>query len=210
MHITTLIRGPAFKPADRIGAMHDEVDLQRPEHEEARELADRDVEERQRRAVQRVAREDIGERIDRAAAEPGLDAVPAARDDRTQHRGQLCALRAERRPHKHRIRNAVLGACMADQQHRHEHDQVAEQHGRDRLPRRHALFREACRKHVRCDVHHHPDPQRGEVIPLPRALRGTGRREIVVIEAAALRAGREARIDGMRSLLHRGSPLESL
>jgi hypothetical protein len=73
---------------------------------------------------------------------------------------------------------------MADQQHRHQHDQVAEQHGEHRLPRRHALLDQPGREHVRRDVHHHADPQRREVIPAPRALRGGGRREVVVVQAA--------------------------
>ena len=77
-------------------------------------------------------------RVDGLAADPGLDAEPAAGHQRAQHGGNVGAAHAERRAHEDRKGNAVLGAGVRVEQHRDEHDQVAEQDGADGLPPAHA------------------------------------------------------------------------
>ena len=76
------------------------------------------------------AEQDAEQGEQRHAADPGLDAVPAAGDQRARQRRQPRADRAERGAGEHRIGHAVARAGMADQQHRDEHDDIAEQHGR--------------------------------------------------------------------------------
>ena len=81
------------------------------------------------------------ERLQRLAADPRVDAEPAARDERAHQRRQVRAGRAVRGAREHRERDAVLRAGVRVEQDRHEHDQVAEQDRQQRLPPRHARRR---------------------------------------------------------------------
>ena len=56
---------------------------------------------------------------------------------------------------------------MRIQQHRNQHDQVAEQNRSDRLPPAHASRNESRRKHVSRDANAHRHPQRSIVIEAP-------------------------------------------
>ena len=71
-----------------------------------------------------VAGQLADDHVDRLAADPGLDAEPAAGDERPQQRRQVRAAEAVEGAGEHRERDAVLGAGMAVQQHRDQHDQV--------------------------------------------------------------------------------------
>ena len=92
------------------------------------------------------------------------------------------AVRADRSARQHRVGNPVLGAGMADQEHRQQHDHVGGEHRHHRLPGRHAALDQARRQHIGGNADHHADPQGGKVIPAPGALGGPGRRQVVVPE----------------------------
>ena len=65
--------------------------------------------------------------VDRLAADPGLDAEPAAGDQAAQQRRDVRARGAERGARQDRKGNAVAGAGVGDGDHRQEHDEVAEE-----------------------------------------------------------------------------------
>nr|GEU28076.1 hypothetical protein [Tanacetum cinerariifolium] len=179
-------RGIGFQLADRFHAVHDVVQLNGPESQKAQQLRSVDAQHRELVAADLTAHQHTEQGVDHLAAEPGLDAVPAAGHDGAHQRGQLGAGRAERRARQHRVRDAELGARVADQQHRQQHDGVGEEDREHRLPAGHAAFDQAGRQRVRRDAHHHAHPQRGKVVPAPRALRGGGGRQVFVPQ---LRAG---------------------
>ena len=159
-----------FQPADRLGAVADEHHVQRPEGQETQGLTQIDAEQRQLVADDGIAGHHIEDRVDRRAADPGLDPEPTTGDQTTQHRRQLGAAGAEAGAQQHRKRDAVFGTGMPDQQHRHQHDQVCQQDGADRLAPAHALADHARRQHVGGHADHHAHPQRGDGLPVPGAL----------------------------------------
>ncbi|MNT85001.1 hypothetical protein D3C72_2251110 [compost metagenome] len=71
---------------------------------------------------------------------------------------------------------------MADQQHGQEHDGVGEKYREHGLVTGHAAVDQAGRQGVGGNAHHHADPQRGEVIPAPGALRRRGGRQVFIPE----------------------------
>ena len=73
------------------------------------------------------------ERVERLAADPRLDAEPAARDERAHQRRQVRADRAVGRAREDGERDAVLRARMRVQQDRDQDDGVAEHDG-ERAP----------------------------------------------------------------------------
>ncbi len=64
--------------------------------------------------------------IQRKTPDPGLDTKPAAGDDRPQHRRNIRPPHSKARPGKHRERDAIFGARTAVQDHRHQHDGIAQ------------------------------------------------------------------------------------
>ena len=64
--------------------------------------AQSDPEERRRARCRQDRKEDAEDFVDRRAADPGLDAEPAAGDERAQQGGNIGAARPERRPGKRR------------------------------------------------------------------------------------------------------------
>jgi hypothetical protein len=74
------------------------------------------------------------------AAEEGLDAEPAAGDDRAHERRDVRAKRAERRSQQHRKRNAIRGPRMGVEHHRNQHNHVAQKNRENRLLPVHALL----------------------------------------------------------------------
>ena len=114
--------------------------VQQPESEEANPHAGRKGADAGERNLQHG--------IDRLTADPGLNAEPTASHQRAQNRRHIRAAHAERRAHKNRKRNAVLRARVRVQQHRNEHDQVAQQNRADRLPPTHAAGDQTRRQHV--------------------------------------------------------------
>src|SRR5450830_193601 len=133
----------------------------------------------------RVAQKDAKQGVDHAAAEPGLDAVPAAGDDGAHQGGQARAAGAEGGAGQHRVGDAVFGAGVADQEHGQQDDGVGEEDRQHRLVAGHAPFDQAGRQGVGGDAHDHADPEGGEVVPAPGALGGRGGGEVCVPEVGA-------------------------
>src|SRR5207249_8903138 len=83
-------------------------------------------------SVLEAREEDPDEDVHRVAAEPRLDAEPAAGDDASKDRGDIRAPGTERSAHEDWERDAVLRADMRIQEQRDRHDRVAEDHDEDR------------------------------------------------------------------------------
>ena len=124
--------------------------------------------------------------VNRLAADPRLDAEPAARDERAQNGRHVRALRAERRAAIDRKGNSVTRSGVRVQDHRHQHDEVAEKDREHRLPPVHAAADERRREHVSRDARGHGNPQRGETQHAPLAPRLRHRREVGVEQPALL------------------------
>jgi len=184
--ITILTGAVMVDPAHRIGALPDEIEMQRPEHEEGAELCCIEADEGDGRPGERTADQDVADDVDGVAADPALDAEPAAGDDRAQQRRQLVAAHAERGAHQYGEGNAVLRPGVADQHDRHDDDQVAEEDGGDGLQRRHALVEQAGGGDVARNADHHADPQRDIVQPRPGPLPRIGRRQVLVPDVGSL------------------------
>ena len=142
--------------------------------------------------------EDLQHGIDGLAADPGLDAEPAAGDQRAQHRRDVRAAHSERRAHEDRKRNAVLRAGVGVEQHGDQHDQVAEQDGADRLPPAHAAGDQAGGQHVGGNADAHRDPERGVVVGAPGAAFERDGREVLVVELRIAGRSRWAALIPMR------------
>ena len=76
--------------------------------------------------------------VDRLAADPRLDAEPAARDQRAQQGRHVRAARAERRAAIKPETEFRRRARVRVEDHRDEHDDVAEKNRQDGLPPIHA------------------------------------------------------------------------
>ena len=98
--------------------------------------------------------------------------------------GTLAPLHAEAGAAQHRERDAVFRAGVGVEDHRHQHDDVAEQDGQHRLPPGHALLHQPGGERVGGDDHAHADPERGDVIGGPGAARERRRREVGIPERA--------------------------
>ena len=73
--------------------------------------------------------------------------------------------------------------------------------GEERLPPAHARGHQACRQHVGRDAVRHADPQRGVVVGRPGAAGERNRREVVVVEGAAVHAGEIDELDAAVGVL---------
>ena len=81
---------PRLKVLDALDALEDDEDLYPPEEQEGEPGVERDFEEA--RAAEQVvpaAPYDAEQRVERLAADPGLNAEPAARDDGAQDAGMF-------------------------------------------------------------------------------------------------------------------------
>ena len=123
-------------------------------------------------AAQRAkARPDAAEQgEDGQPAHPGLDAEPAARDHRAKHRRDVRAAQAEGGAGEDRERDAVARAGMRVDDHRHEHDRVADDDRQQARPPAQAGADHRRGEHVARDAHAHPDPERRDVPEIPGAL----------------------------------------
>ena len=149
------------------------------------------------------------ERVQRFAADPCLDAEPAARDDRAHQRRQVRTDRSVGGAREDRERNAVPRARMRVEQDRDEHDGVAERDREERLPPAHARGHQSRRQHVGRDAVRHADPQRRVVVGRPVAPRDRDRREVFVVERRfARRADVSSELDA--AVRHARSALLSL
>src|SRR6266568_4089281 len=96
--------------------------------------------------------------IDGFAADPGLNAEPAAGDQGAQDRGDISAENAKGSAGKNWKRDAVAGACVGVQKHGDQNQHVAEKDGEERLLPVHPAGNHAAGKHVGGDVHAHGNP----------------------------------------------------
>ena len=102
-----------------------------------------------------------------AAADPGLDAEPAAGDERAQDRRHVGADDAERGAAIDGEGNAVARPGVGVEDHRHQHDDIAEENGEDGLPPVHAAVDERRGQHVGRDAGGHGNPQGRDVPHAP-------------------------------------------
>ena len=123
-------------------------------------------------------------RVDSFATDPSLNAKPAARDECSQNRRNVCTQHAKRSTRKHRKRNSVLRAGMRVEQHGDQHQHVAQENGEQRLFPVHPAGNHAAGEHVGRDVHAHGDPQRRIVVRPPGAALERNGSEILVVERA--------------------------
>ena len=118
------------------------------------------------------------------AADPRLNAEPAAGDEGAHQGRQVRAVGSIGGPRENREGNSILRSRMRVQQNRREHDRVAKQDRNKRLPPVHAGADQSRRKHVSRDAVRHADPQRGVVVGSPVALGDLDGRQIVIEQRA--------------------------
>ena len=122
--------------------------------------------------------------VNGVAADPGLNAEPAARDERAHERGNVRAARAERGAAKNREGDSVARPGVRVQDHRDDDDEVAEKNREDRLRPIHAAADERRRQHVSRDAGRHRNPKRGETADAPFAPLLRHRRKIDIVKMA--------------------------
>src|SRR5437667_335978 len=169
-------RGDALQEADGLDAPQDDEDIEKPEEHKAAGWARVDL------GPARSEGHDHG--VDGFAANPGLNAKPAASDQSSENRGNIRAECTERSAGKNGKRDAVLRAGVRVEQHGDQHEDVAEKNGEKRLFPAHAAGNHSAGEHVGRDVDAHGDPQSGVVVGTPEAALGTNRREVLVVERA--------------------------
>ena len=177
-------RRPVLDRAEQVHPAEDDVDVEAPENREREPLGRRvagDAGTEQRLPAGHDRRQ---HGVHRLAANPRLDAEPAARDQRPHQCRDVGAERAVGRPGEDRERNAVLRSRMRVQQDRDEHDGVAEDNGEERLLPVHARCHQPGGEHVRGNAVRHADPQRGVVVGGPVTAVDRNRRKVVVVERA--------------------------
>ena len=122
------------------------------------------------------------------AADPCLNAEPAARHDGPHERRQVRTCRAVGGARKNRKRNPVLRPGVRVEQDRDEDDRVAEQDREHGLHPAHTRGHEARGQHVGRNAMRHADPQRRVVVRRPTALVNRDRRQVRVVERTRLEA----------------------
>ena len=165
-----------MQEADGLDAPQDDEDIEKPEEHKAAGWARVDL------GPARSEGHDHG--VDGFAANPGLNAKPAASDQSSENRGNIRAECTERSAGKNGKRDAVLRAGVRVEQHGDQHEDVAEKNGEKRLFPAHAAGNHSAGEHVGRDVDAHGDPQSGVVVGTPEAALGTNRREVLVVERA--------------------------
>ncbi len=124
--------------------------------------------------------DDLEHGVDGGAADPRLNAKPAAGDNGAEDGGDICAADAEGGADEDGKGNTVFCAGMGVEQHGDENDEVAEEDRADRLLPVHALGNEAGGELVGGDLHAHGEPESGVVVEAPGALRRRCGSEVTV------------------------------
>ena len=120
------------------------------------------------------------------AADPCLDAEPAARHQRSHQRRQIRADRAIRRASKNRKRNSVLRSGMRIEKYRDKDDRIPEQYGDQRFPPIHSRRDQTRRQKIGRNAMRHRDPQRGIVIRGPVAPDDRNRCKVDIVKRRRL------------------------
>ena len=124
--------------------------------------------------------------VDRLAANPRLNAEPAAGHESAQNGRHVRAQHAKRGARKNREGNPVARSSMRVQQHRNQHEHVAKKNGEERLLPAHAAGNHSAGQQIRWNVHAHGDPKRGVIVGTPgAALRRDGSQVFVIKRASA-------------------------
>ena len=185
-------RRDRLEPLDALGAGPHEVEVDHPEGREAQELGGAVIHEPPFAAQPAKARPDAAEQgEDGQPAHPGLDAEPPARDHRAQHRRDVRAAQTEGGAGEDRERDAVARAGVRVDDHRHEHDRVADDDRQQARPPAQAGADHRRGEHVARDAHAHPDPERRDVPEVPGALGRRRGRQVGVGQ------GRRHRVTGL-------------
>ena len=109
---------------------------------------------------------------------------PAAGDERAHKRGYMRPANAKCRTRKRRERNAVLGAGVAVNGERQQHQRIAEENRQQALPPVHPAFDHTCSQHIGRNAHAHPDPQRRNMPEIRGAVCRVDGRQVGVDEVA--------------------------
>ena len=188
-------RRPVLDCAQQVHSPKNDVDVQAPEQKERQPFRRRVPTEPGTKEGRPAGDESLEHRVQCFAPDPGLNAEPAARDERPHQRRDVGAERAVRGARENRKGNAVLRTGMRIEQDGREHDRVAEKDGRECLRPIHAGGHQAGSEHVGRDAVRHADPQRRVVVRRPGAPGERHGREIVVIERARLDTTRVDELD---------------
>ena len=162
---------------DGLDALPDDEHVEGPEEEEADPDAGG--------VVGGGGDEDFGHGPDGLAADPTLDAEPAAGDEGSEDGGDVGAEDAEGGSDVDGKGDAVFGSGVGVEDHRDEHDEVAEKDGGDGLEPAHAAGDEAAGEHVGGDADGHRNPEGGVVVEAPGAVFAGDGGEVFVPESVA-------------------------
>ena len=169
--------GDALKKANGVDAAKDDENVEEPEGEEAEGQAKREI------FPDRNQSHEHG--VDGFAADPGLNAEPAAGDKGAENGGDVCAEHAEGGAREDREWDAVGSARVSVKEHRDEDDDVAKEDRGDGLLAVHAAGNHSAGEHVGGNVDAHGDPERGVIVSGPVATRGRHGGEVLVVEGAS-------------------------
>ncbi len=171
---------------DSLHAFQDDEDLNPPEQKERNPRVDGNIQDGCVAEQMRPAwRHNTEQSIDCCATDPRLNSKPATGNDRAEDRGNVCALRSEGSAAKNREGHSILSAGVRVENHRYEHDRVAQQDRDHCLPPVHPRFDKTAGERVGGYDHAHANPERGDVPGRPGALFDCRRSEILVPERTA-------------------------
>ena len=172
-------RGQRLQPLDGFRAANHHEQVERPEHEEADDLAH----PAQRLPVGREARQ---QQVDGQPAEHRLDTEPATGDHRANHAWHVGADDAEGGAQHHREGYPEARAGEGVEGQRNQHHQVGDQNREQRLADAQAeVGGQDATQGVGRHADRHADPQCGDVPARPGAFGTLGRRDILVVTRAA-------------------------
>ena len=173
-------RGKALQVADGFHAAPDHGHVQQPEAEEA----DPQNEGHRRRGWP----QHVEHRVDGLAADPGLDAKPAAGHQRAQHCRNVCAAHAKGGAHEDGKGMPYLAPAWAFRSMGIRTMRLPSRMVTECLLPVHAARDEAGGEHVGGDPHRHGEPERDVVVGAPGALLGRGGCEVGVVERGSARS----------------------
>ncbi len=134
------------------------------------------------RVVRRSRPHDPQHRVNRFSADPRLNPEPPARHQRAQHRRHIRTPHPKRSPHKHRKRYSIPRPGVRVQQHRNQHNQIAQQNRPHCLRPVHPARNQPRGQHVRGNAHAHRHPKRSVVVRSPGSFFDRYRREIAIVK----------------------------